>query len=286
MGRTATRGGNVADTIMRTPGSVACYLRVSTDEQALGGLGIGGQRDRCVAMATVKGWPSPVVYADEGISGTKGVAHRPALARLLEDVRSGIIGAVILSELSRLGRQTRLVLELVEELSAAGAVLISCNESLDTSTPTGMFVLTMFAALAQLERDNIAIRTRASLRHLRTTKGVTPGKLPHGYHLAPDGSVAIEPVAAAAVIRIFALKRRGLSLREIAAKLQADGHPSPRGGAWSHTTVAGIVQHAPIYRGGRRAESAFSWPRLLPVERRGDPKLHAADDAALEAVHA
>src|SRR5690348_1039411 len=115
---------------------VAAYVRVSTDEQAASGLGIQSQVERCQAMATVKGWPIPTLYADEGISGTKDATQRPGLMRLLTDACDGQIDAVIILSLDRLGRKTRLVLDLVEELADNGVALISCKESLDTESAT------------------------------------------------------------------------------------------------------------------------------------------------------
>jgi DNA invertase Pin-like site-specific DNA recombinase len=114
-------------------------------------------------MATVEGWNEPLVYCDAGISGTRDATRRPELQRLLSDVRSGTVAAVIILSLDRLGRETRLVLDLVEEFSRHGVALVSCKESLDTTSPQGQFVLTMFAALAQLERDLISERTKAAL---------------------------------------------------------------------------------------------------------------------------
>lgn len=61
--------------------------------------------------------------------------------------------------LDRLDRKTRIVLDPVDHLTAAGAQLVSCKESLDTSTPTGHFVVTPFGALSQLERDRLVERT-------------------------------------------------------------------------------------------------------------------------------
>jgi len=240
---------------------VAAYLRVSTDEQARTGLGLGAQRSRVLAMATVKGWPEPIIYADEGISGTKETRKRPQLARLMGDVASGELQAIIILDLSRLARKTRLVLDLVEEMTRCGVSLVSCKESLDTTTPQGQFVLTMFAALAQLERDLIAERTRAALAEHGRRDGERGGRLPYGYVRSERG-IAVDRHAASVVRKIFALRASGLSLRAIADQL--DG-PGPRGGAWRHTGVSEILTNESAYRGGSRGESARRWPAILQV---------------------
>jgi site-specific DNA recombinase len=245
---------------------VAAYLRVSTDEQKESGLGIEAQRKRVCAMADVKGWPAPEVYADEGVSGTREPRERPQMTRLLADVRAGKVQAVIVLSLDRLGRRTRIVLDLVESLSAAGVNLVSCKESLDTSTATGAFVLTMFAALAQLERDLIAERTTAARAVLGTTTGDKGGRIPYGYRRikTPDGlRAAVDPDAAAIVRRIFAWDRHDYSLRQIAEKLQAAHLIAPRGGTCRHSSVAEILKNRELYHGGKRGASEQRWPAIL-----------------------
>lgn len=258
MGRARSKAGAPKSDIAR----VAGYVRVSTDEQRESGLGLGDQRMRIQGMAAAKGWSEPTFYADEGISGTKEPKDRPALAHLLADVRAGHVDAVIVLDLSRLARRTRLVLDLVDELRRREVALISCKEQLDTASPQGQFVLTMFAGLAQLERDLIAERTTAALAELGRTTGDRGGRVPYGY-LRTENGARVEQTRAAIVRRIFSARRRGDSLRDIAAKLNAAGVAAPLGGSWQHTTVAGILANRAVYAGGKRADSAQRWPAIL-----------------------
>lgn len=245
----------------REIGRVAAYVRVSTEEQARSGLGLGAQAARCQAMATVKDWPEPRLFADEGISGTKDTRRRPGLARLMAAVGAGDVDAVIINSLDRLGRKTRLVLELVDELNGYGVSLVSCKESLDTTTPQGQFVLTLFAALAQLERDLIADRTRAALAEHGRRDGEKGGRLPFGYQRTSRG-VRVDRAAAATVRCIFEYRAEGIALRRIAEHLDRR-HPRADGRAWQHTSVREILGNEAIYRGGRRGESALRWPAIL-----------------------
>jgi site-specific DNA recombinase len=246
------------------PTRIAAYVRVSTEDQANSGLGIEAQKSRCTAMATVKGWPAPVFYADEGVSGTK--AKRPQLDRLLADVEAGNLDAVIILSLDRLGRETRLILDLVAQLTER-AILVSCKESFDTTTPQGQFVLTIFAAFSQLERDLISQRTAAAL-HERSKRDGNIGRLPYGSVRTPDG-VAVDPVAAAVVQHIFALRQCDLSLRAIAADLNQQGHRPPYSSTrWHHTGVREIILNLDAYRGGNRGASAQRWPLLFQTKNR------------------
>ena len=247
------------------PTRAALYLRVSTSDQAISGLGIAAQRTRCRAMAEVKGWQVVAEYADEGISGTKDSLGRPELARILADCRAGLIDAVIILGLDRLGRKTRLVLDLVEQLAGYGVELVSCKESLDTTTATGKFVLTLFAGLAQLERDQTAERTTAALTELGNDKGYKGGRLPTGYiRRLADGLIEVEPVGAATVKRIFELRRAGMTMRAIAAELNRAGVSTGKGGqGWYASSVKEVLDNGPIYQGARQYASDHTWPVVL-----------------------
>src|SRR5882757_7849673 len=205
-----------ATTISEKVTSVAAYIRVSTEDQAESGLGMDAQRTRCKAMAQVKGWPEPTFYVDDGISGTKDVKKRPGLSQLVEDTRAGKLEAIIIPSLDRLGRKVSIVINLVEEFRQRNIALVSCKESLDTSTPQGTFVMHMFAALAQLERDVIAQRTTDALAERGKRDGEKGGRLPYGYKRTEQG-IIIDKQEAKIVRRIFRLHKQGQSLREIAS---------------------------------------------------------------------
>lgn len=230
---------------------VAAYIRVSTEDQAESGLGMDAQRTKCKAMCQVKGWPAPDFYVDDGISGTKEVSKRPGLQRLVDDITSGKVDAVIIPSLDRLGRKVHIVINLVEEFRLYNVALVSCKESLDTSTPQGQFVLFMFAALAQLERDLISQRTMDALIERSKRDGEKGGRMPHGYRRSPEG-IVIVPEQAKVVRRIFALHRRGASLREIGTSVHKP-----------HTSVVEILRNRDAYKGGKRGDSELRWPVIL-----------------------
>lgn len=82
--------------------------------------------------------------------------ERPALKEMLDFVRYG--DCIIVESISRFARNTKDLLELVEILSSKGVEFVSKKENIDTSTPSGVFMLTVFGAIAQLERDYILQR--------------------------------------------------------------------------------------------------------------------------------
>lgn len=96
----------------------------------------------------------------EKVSG-KSVNNREKLKEMLEFIREGDI--VVVESISRLARNTKDLLEIVEILRNKGVAFISKKEKIDTDTPAGQFMLTIFGAVAQLERDYILQRQREGI---------------------------------------------------------------------------------------------------------------------------
>jgi len=220
-------------------------------------------------MATVKGWPVACVFQDDGISGTKDESARPGLAAMLAAVAAGEIQAVIVAALDRIGRSTRLVLRIVDQLAEDGAAVVSCKESLDTGTAAGQFVLTMFAALAQLERDTIVERTTGGRNARGQVDGEKGGRVPMGYEREfvggrkATGDVSIIESEAEIVRRIFSLRAQGSTLEAIADDLNNAGIKTRRGRGWHASSVRTVLRNEADYRGGPRNGSGRTWPAIL-----------------------
>lgn len=86
---------------------------------------------------------------------------RPQLQKMLSFVRQG--DTVVVESISRFARNTRDLLELIDQLNAKDVGFISKKEAIDTSTPTGKFMLTVFAAVAELEREYILQRQKEGI---------------------------------------------------------------------------------------------------------------------------
>ena len=111
----------------------------------------------------------------EKITGTK--RDRPELNRLIDELKPQDI--VIVAELTRLSRSTKDLFEIVEKIQSKGANIKSLKENwLDTTTPQGKLMFTIFAGLSQFERDLISERTKDGLRSAkaRGRSGGRPSK--------------------------------------------------------------------------------------------------------------
>ena len=135
------------------------YARVSTEQQNL---------DR--QLDALKGYRCDLIY-NEKMTGTK--RERPELSKLLDRMTEG--DTVVIESLSRLGRSTKDLIALTELFEQKGVHLVSLKESIDTSTSTGKLLFTLMSAIAQLERDVIADRTREGLKSARA-RGRTGGR--------------------------------------------------------------------------------------------------------------
>ena len=105
----------------------------------------------------------------------KNAEQRPELQRMMDYVRKG--DTVVVESISRFARNTRDLLELVEKLTAKEVEFISQKEAIDTTTPTGKFMLTVFGAVAELEREYILQRQQEGIT-IAKANGVYKGRKP------------------------------------------------------------------------------------------------------------
>lgn len=137
------------------------YIRVSTEEQ-------NEERQRRALLE--KGVSEKKIYIDKQ-SGKN--ADRKALKEMIEFSREGDI--VITESISRIARNTKDLLSIIETLKQKEVDFVSLKENIDTSTPTGKFMLTVFGAIAELERENILERQREGIA-IAKERGAYQGK--------------------------------------------------------------------------------------------------------------
>lgn len=146
-------------------GDLVGYARVSTADQSL-----DLQVDALTKAGCVR------IFTDVA-SGSR--SDRPELANALDHLRPG--DTLCVWKVDRLGRSTTHLVSLMNDLNNAGFGFRSITENLDTTSPMGEFIYTVFAALAQLERSMIQERTRAGLAAARE-RGAQPGRKPSLSH--------------------------------------------------------------------------------------------------------
>ena len=124
------------------------YVRVSTEEQ---------NEARQLQMMQENGVEKIFI---EKISG-KSIQGRVSLKEMLEFVRNGDV--IYTESISRIARNTRDLLSIISTLSDKGVEFVSLKESINTTTAQGKFMLTVFGAIAELERESIIQRQREGI---------------------------------------------------------------------------------------------------------------------------
>lgn len=216
------------------------YARVSTDEQAQEGVSLEAQRGRIEAYCVAKDWDLVGVEADPGMSAKD--MKRPGLQAVLEAVRSRRVAAIVVYKLDRLTRSVIDLNHIVELLDKNGVALVSMQESLDATTPTGRLMLNLLASVSQWEREVIGERTKEAMRYLKE-QGQVISRPTYGYNIKA-GKLHEDEHEKGVLVRIRTWRTQGMSYRRIAAELDAAGIPTKRGGQWQAMTVCRLHKRA------------------------------------------
>ena len=162
---------------------VACYERVSTEDQALRGFSIEAQIDNLTEYCEKKGMKIVAHYTDEGKSGSLPPLKRPALHRLLEDVQAGKIDMILFTKLDRWFRSVQEYFKVQDILDSHKVEWKAIHEDYDTTTANGRMAITIFLAIAQNERERTAERIKVVFEHKRKNKEACFGgkNPPFGY---------------------------------------------------------------------------------------------------------
>jgi DNA invertase Pin-like site-specific DNA recombinase len=139
---------------------VACYIRVSTQEQKLHGISLDAQRDKLTKYAKDHGLMIVDWYEDEGISGRKLIRRRPALQRMLKDAQKGLFDRIIFIKLDRYFRSVAEYYECQKILEANNVLWTATEEKFDLTSANGRYWVTQKLAMAEYEADQTGERIK------------------------------------------------------------------------------------------------------------------------------
>ena len=186
---------------------ICIFARVSTSVQDY-----DRQVNELTTLAQRNGWSVEAVFSEK-ISGAKKNSERKELSRMVDYVQAHHISKVAVTELSRLGRDTLQVLEVIEQFNKLGISLYIQNYGIETLTengevnPMSQFLITILAEVARMERKTIRERVESGYKNYRANGGKVGRK--EGYRK----SEADMREQYAEEIRLL---RKGISLRNIA----------------------------------------------------------------------
>lgn len=221
------------------------YVRVSTDLQAEQGLGLQVQERAIRTWAQTRGFKVVDVHKDEGVSGSLDVAQRPGLASCLNLLQHGAAQGLIVARLDRLARALTVQEAVLARVWEAGGSVFTVDAGEihrdDPADPMRTAMRQMVGVFAQLERGMIVARMRAG-RVLKAAKGeYAYGAPPLGYRSENRSLIRVEEEWAT-VERIRALRDEGCSLRQIADRLDAEGHHPKRAVRWHPQTLSQVLK--------------------------------------------
>ncbi|UOD50705.1 recombinase family protein [Orrella daihaiensis] len=175
---------------------VAIYARVSTDKQT-----VTNQLIQLREVARRCGYEIVQEFTDEGISGAKGRADRPALNDMMKSATQRKFDMVMVWSIDRLGRSLQHLVEILNELQQKNIDLFFHQQAMDTSSPSGRMMFSVFGALAEFERSLIRERVLAGQQRAKAKgkKLGRPSKMNEGLKTA-----------------IQLLRQKGMGIKQIA----------------------------------------------------------------------
>jgi DNA invertase Pin-like site-specific DNA recombinase len=210
------------------------YCRVSTREQGDSRNGLEAQRDALDKFAQAAGY-EVLSVAEEVASGALGLPGRPVLQRTLIAAKRAK-ACVLVSKLDRLSRDVAFISSLMAQ--GVRFVVAELGDDVDP------FVLHLFAALAEKERQMISKRTKEALAQLKA-KGVrlgNPANLAHAGDLGRQANrEAADLFAATMRPTIERMRRDGMNFNAMARELNSQGVATARGGLWTARAVINVA---------------------------------------------
>ena len=210
---------------------------MSTERQAASGLSLEEQRRKVAAQAVVSDAELVGIVEDAGASAK--TLDRPGWSRVADMVSQGAVDVVMVAKLDRCTRSVSDLGTLLDQLGKArradggrGVALVSCAESLDTSTAGGRLVLNVLGAVAQWEREATAERTSAALQQKKAQGRRYCNVAPFGSAFI-DGRRVDHAGEQLILAGIIGHRRGGLSWAKVADQLNADGHRTRTGAPWT-----------------------------------------------------
>jgi len=240
---------------------IAIYGRVSTEKQCTDGFGLDVQLRELITEAEENKLEFKT-YIDQGISGTS-IHKRKGLQDMLDDVQKGLIKEVWVTKLSRLGRNTRDVLNIIYEFEKINVIFKSKRDGIDTSNQMGKIMLQFMSIVSEMERDIIIETTRAGADY-RASIGKIYGCPPtYGYDRIGNGKnshIVINEEEAKNVKKIFKMYLNGNGYKAIANHLNESEIRTKKGNLFAISTIRTILEN-PLYVGMIRYNLFKDWTK-------------------------
>lgn len=211
--------------------NVGIYVRLSKDDERAGeSLSIENQKLILTKYCAEQGWNIVETYVDDGYSGTS--FERPAVQRLLEDAKTGIINLIIVKDLSRFGRNYIQVGQYIDYIFPTYNIrFIALNDNVDTlnGNSTAMDMMPIMNVFNEWHAANTSKKIRAVIEANCKAGKYRTTYAPYGYIKGdnPNRLPVIDPPAATVVRRMFEMRAQGISPKHIAETFNSEGIKVP-----------------------------------------------------------
>jgi len=213
------------------------YLRVSTDDQA---LGPESQKEQIARWAQTQKVTVVAFHSDVGVSGGAELDRRPALVEAVQSLEQHRAGLLVVAKRDRLARDVTVAATIERLVESKGARVVAADGT-NAEGPEGMLMRGMIDLFAQHERALIRSRTKAALA-VKRSRGERVGEIPFGYRVEGD-ALREDEVEQAAITRLRELRSNGFTVRAIAQVMTDEAIPA-RGNRWHATTVARLLERS------------------------------------------
>ena len=223
---------------------VAAYCRVSTDsEEQANSYQVQIEYYTNLINSNPE-WTLAGIFADEGISGTQ-TKKRTQFNKMIRKCKQKKIDLVLCKSISRFARNTVDCLEYIRELRLLGIGVIFEKENINTLSMNSEFIISLYGSFAQAESESISKNVTWGIE-----KSYQEGKVKYvmdrtlGYRMGEDGKPYIIEEEAEIVRRVYSLFLDGLSLKRVAAVMQAEGAKRRSGSSkWDRNNVYAILKN-------------------------------------------
>lgn len=262
----------------------AIYTRKSSEEGLEQGFNsLDAQREAClayIASQKAEGWrPVSDEYSDGGFSG--GNLDRPALKRLIEDIKAGKVQTIVVYKIDRLTRSLMDFAKLVEVFDAYGVTFVSVTQSFNTTTSMGRLTLNVLLSFAQFEREVAGERIRDKIAASKRKGMWMGGTVPLGYDVK-DRHLVVNVAEAERVKLIFAKYLELGCVRRLKDYLDVSGNRTKAGCKFSRGVLYWLLQN-PVYIGKTRHKQQVHMglhPPIIEMQAWDDTQRRLSDQTA------
>ena len=228
--------------------NATAYIRVSSQQQVDKGVSIDAQKRRIKEYAKFKGLnlDEKDIFIEEGVSDGIPIWERPRGRALKQKLQTGNYSHVICMKLDRMFRLVSDMLHTVDELADAGMSfhIVDLNgEAVDTSSSMGRFMLTMMAAMAEMERGLISERTLEGMIQLKANHRKFTHSI-YGWDVDKNGMLIPNWNEQNNIdYMVWQMVKNGMSASSVARSLNKQGIRGKRGGEWQGNAITRTVKY-------------------------------------------